>query len=227
MRLTTPIKVATLVFLAIGTSMVTSALLGQNRPPRGNQASARKAVRVARANNDTQPQGSVSATPLNNNGPAERDMQLMQGDQGEAEESVASFRMRSMNASVDGNTVTVAASGYLRDSRPDVAYFWSLRVLDISDTPQIVSRNHYLKQSFGAPKNFFNVPLGFDVIPKFEANPDFAETLQLPPGKYRIEVVLSAVPTKFDTKTLGDEQVLRSIRVIGDAKDVTISPVSN
>lgn len=225
MRPAAKLKIAFLIFLAIGTSLVTSAILGQTRPQKRNQAAAGKAVRIAKANNDTQPQGSVTAASLHNNNPVGLDPQ--QGNPSEVEEPVASFRMRSMSISTDGNTVTVAASGSLRDSRPDVAYFWSLRVFDISDNPQVISKKHYLNQSFHAPINFFNVPLGFDVIPRFEAAPEFADTIKLAPGKYRIEVTLSAVPTKFDTKTLSEERVFRSICVMGDAKNVTISPVSN
>ncbi len=154
MRRSTIAKFAVVLLLGVGSSVLTSALLSRQHRARASD--------IGTVTGSISPRVPGAPAPVRNPG---RDT------------SFASGAMRQYSVQVDGKTVFVSAEAYIRDTRPNVRYVWSVRVSDVKDSSKVLFQKLYDTQVFSLPEEREAVPTFNDVI-----------KLPLPSGTYHLEV---------------------------------------
>ncbi len=116
--------------------------------------------------------------------------------------------IKETKATVNENGVTVTSSAELVDSVGNQSYLWRLRVFS-DGVPEPTRDLIYDHQLFSTPRSGM-------------MSPTFTETLPLPQGKHRLQVVLYAVPKGFDLSHLEDEAVKNQVMMAGNITEISV-----
>jgi len=120
---------------------------------------------------------------------------------------IATGRMQEVDILAEGTDVKVQATARVHETRPLISYYWKVRVRDKA-TRDIVLERFYDEKPFKP-----------DAV---ESEPSFAETLQLPPGEYKVVVFLFHFPDGFDMGILDDPEVARPYIMTSGGGDVIV-----
>jgi hypothetical protein len=215
MRVPTASKIAVLVALALSTSWVTRAMVGQTGSPRkrsgtpqtpprvrADETSAHGTTETVVADLKRLPAGAVLGDGL-------------QGQFDGAPEAIPPNLVNyggadAMRATVNGRNVTVAVKASLIETSPEVYYLWSVRVYDGSNKPKVLSEHYYGNQIF-------------KIALRERARPTFSDSFDLEPGTYRVQVALHRLKEGFDVSRLADEAVRGPTLVLGPISTVTVA----
>lgn len=116
---------------------------------------------------------------------------------------LAMHAARSFSVTGFGNEVNVSAQVDIMDRRENVAFMWTLRVIN-EFTKEVVLDRPYKDQVFS-------------VVPGEQLSPTFDETLNLVPGKYRVELDLEGM--RGDSKI----EMLKTGKAVNPHKLVSFS----
>jgi len=209
MRVRLAVKLLILAGLAIGSSAATSSLLagGRVRPGRAAKAPVRKVVSKGVPG---PPQGSTTVTILDPATAARRALEFRPP----GAHSIAGGSMQRLDIVASGKWIYIKALVHIRDTRPDMSYLWSVRVLDPNDPKRekVLFEKRYEDQMFQMPQE--------QVL-----NPTFEDAIELsvPPGTYPIEVTAFMIPPRLDLNRLGDPKVAIGLRGPSGRRRVTIT----
>jgi hypothetical protein len=202
MRYSTTLKLLSIAALGVCTMLTTNSILGQIRTQKKNASRSDPLL-----DGGTRTTGTTTLADVRPVTPGE--FANVKPDQDLPRKNVAaSFRLQSMEATANGRTVTVGARAYIRDTRPNVEYVWSLRVSQLS-TRKLVSGGFYDQQ-------IFSVPI------EQELSPTFSEQFQLVPGKFLIEVSLYEVPGRLGVGALSKPAIAEGQHLLTGSKVLTV-----
>ncbi len=106
-----------------------------------------------------------------------------------------------MTAEVNGQFVVVKGEASVSESVAGNAYQWLLRVYDAGGKKALFKEQHY--------------PDGAVVVQEpGDIHPEFSDVITLPPGKYRIELTVYAVPQGFAVNKLPFGADMRNAAII-------------
>lgn len=178
MRLRLSIRAACLAGLALGACGLTSGIMARYASAKSsakeNSGARELTTKVVRL------KGEAGALPP-----------LPAGEVPRPVRKAASWSLRSHSIEVVGREVRVSASVALMDRRPiPNLYLWRLRAFQGEDGPLVLDRPYKGQM--------------FEIDPSGEMNPTFAESIELPPGRYHIRLNLYGVPKGYDLAELND-----------------------
>ncbi len=181
MRPRLSIKVAYLAGLALATWAITSGIMARYASAKSS-AKENSGARgfTTKETKVVLPNGKAVATPP-----------LPAGEVPRPVKKAASWSLTSHNVDVVGREVRVSASVALMDRRPiPNRYLWRLRAFQGEDGPLVLDRPYKGQM--------------FEIHPSGEMNPTFAESIELPPGRYSIRLNLYSIPKGYDLAELND-----------------------
>lgn len=120
--------------------------------------------------------------------------------------ALAEAHLRSSNISVEDGMAIVAAHVSIADKRPGVSYVWRLRVVDPNQNP--MAGQLYDQQMFTVGANG-------------QREVDFADTVQVPPGARRVELVLYQKAPNSDLSFLDNDETAQGQETIRIVKLLT------
>jgi len=131
-------------------------------------------------------------------------------------EGVSAMSWRGLRTAVQGRQVAIEARAYTHDISGAHRYVWSLRVHGVrADRKALVllKERHYVEQAMTLAAG------------QSEAEPRFAETLELPPGVYRVTVYLYAVRPDFDfgRSGPGEDLHMKTAGAAGNSEWITVT----
>jgi hypothetical protein len=82
------------------------------------------------------------------------------------------------DVAIRGRQVAVSGRAYIHDRTPGAAYCWLLRVSDQAKPPKLLKEHHYVDHARFLPEGQETMTM------------DFADTIELEPGKYLLELTI-------------------------------------
>lgn len=195
MRISLFFKIAALVVLGITSSVITSTLmtrsgLAQSAPPDGDSP--------------TNPQTIVKISP-----PLAPNQQVAHPGL----RSVAGGTLKLTDVEVAGNEVHLAATALIRDTRPNMRFIWSVRVIDPADETAVLFEKLYNDQIFGLPE-------------QGELAATFEDRLAIPvkAGKYHLELTWFGIHPQSGLAGLDDPVIRRRFKGASGIAPIVLQP---
>jgi hypothetical protein len=115
--------------------------------------------------------------------------------------SFASFTMKQLDIRARGHLLAIAAVAHIRDMRPNVAYVWSVRVLDPNHREKVLFEKRYEDQVFALP-------------PEREMDPTFQDEIEIPLSArtYLVDISAYMVTPEHGLAGLDDTKVADFLR---------------
>jgi hypothetical protein len=193
MRVRLALKATLIVALGVTSSVATSMVLSRAR--RAHAASARQ-----------RPVSGSRITEQGVNGPPAA---VAPGRRN----VVAGATMHLADATVQGNSVHIAAMGHIRDTQPNVVYLWGVRVLDLKDRHKVLFEKLYKDQIFSMPEQQERPVTFEDVI-----------QVPLPRGTYLLDVAVYHVGPGQTLASLADPVSSQGSRVPVGLVEIDLNP---
>jgi hypothetical protein len=129
---------------------------------------------------------------------------------------MAAATFPTFDVQVDGRRVSVMGEVHVDCAEPGHAYIWLLRAHAVGDDPKqlkVHKEHHYLENAISLAEG------------ESRMKPAFADTIELAPGRYKIELILYAVPPGFNFEGLkfGEDMGPKAIIDVSRSRRITIS----
>ena len=128
-------------------------------------------------------------------------------------EMVRVAKLSHLDVAVTGRQVAVSGNVEAVDKVPGSSYIWLLRVYTNDKQRQLLKEHHYLDQAVTLPEG------------EVAMNPAFNDTIELPPGGYKVELTMYAVPPDFPFKKVkfGEDMRKKAIIKVSGLRKVEIA----
>jgi hypothetical protein len=110
-------------------------------------------------------------------------------------DKIRTVRFPASNVTVNGRTVVITGQAEIEDGTGENKYLWLVRIYEANHLKTLVKEHHYFNQ-------VFQVEGG-------HAFPTFADQVDLPPGRYQVQLILYARALGFDLARTQPEEDLK------------------